>query len=145
LPEGASGVELAKTSVEGWAEKDLEKIFSQKDPTAEKDANEMSGPVPLASAVESAEGESRSRIVVFGDSDFVNNVSIRQLYNKDLFLNSLNWVLGEESQVSIRPRSLRKSLKAITAEQFTLLFLLTGILLPEIVALTGFFIYFKRK
>ena len=141
LPETSSGAELVKTSAEGWGETDLERIFNAKTPGAKKEEGDLAGPVPLAAAVEAGE----TRIVAFGDSDFVNNLSIRQLYNRDLFLNSLNWLLGEENSVSIRPRSLRKSLTPITANQFTLLFVLTGVLLPEMVAILGFFIYFRRK
>ena len=45
-----------------------------------------------------------SDIVVFGDSDFLSNNSYSQGGGSDLFLNSANFLVGDFSLVSIRPK-----------------------------------------
>ena len=45
-----------------------------------------------------------SDIVVFGDSDFLSNNSYNQGGGSDLFLNSSNFLVGDFSLVSIRPK-----------------------------------------
>ncbi|MGH7805722.1 MAG: GldG family protein [Candidatus Binatia bacterium] len=44
-----------------------------------------------------------SRIIVFGDSDFADNFFIELLGNKDLFLNSVNWLTAQDQLIAIRP------------------------------------------
>lgn len=91
------------------------------------------------------EEKKESRIVVIGDADFLANVNIRQLFNRDFFLNVLNWVVGEEEGVTIRARTLRGSTKGLTAEQFRSIFLITAVLLPELLLLWGFSVWWYRK
>lgn len=156
--------ELALTSKESWAEQNLDLIFSAT-PAAKREEGDLAGPISIASAAEfaptlsvkseerTAGRESKSqtetarngRLVVFGDADFVSNANIRQLFNRDLVLNSLNWVIGEEEGITIRPRSLRESTKAISQEQLSAMFLLTGLLLPETLLLGGLGVWWKRK
>ena len=45
-----------------------------------------------------------TRIVVFGDSDFASNGYLGIPGNRDLFLNSVNWLAQQENLISIRPR-----------------------------------------
>ena len=45
-----------------------------------------------------------SEIVIFGDSDFLSNSSYNQGGGSDLFLNSANFLVGDFSLVSIRPK-----------------------------------------
>ncbi len=87
----------------------------------------------------------KSRIVVFGDADFVANVNIRQLFNRDFFLNSLNWVLGETENISIRAKSLKCTTKALTTKEFRSMFLIAGILLPEAVLILGITVWWRRR
>lgn len=158
---------IARTSPQSWAETSVEKIFSET-PEAALESGDIAGPVPIAVAYESdktrdaaapegaeesgsdveaaeAAKQSKARVVVIGDADFVTNASIRQLFNRDFFLNSLNWVIGEEQQLTIRPKSLRESTKGITQEQFSLMFLLTGVVLPEAVLLMGLAAWWGRR
>jgi len=85
------------------------------------------------------------RVVVIGDADFVNNANIRQLFNRDFFLNILNWTIGEEEGVTIRAKSLRRSVKVLTNRQISLIFLVAGVLIPELVTLAGFVVWWARS
>lgn len=149
LPKHVAGANLVLASPESWAEGSLDLVFSET-PVARKDKEDIQGNIPIAAAVEINPGEksvtkAKARIVAFGDSDFVNNLLIRQVFNRDLFLNSVNWLIGQDSQITIRPRTLAANLHPITVKDFSLLFLLTGVILPELVVLSGLFIYSRRR
>jgi ABC-type uncharacterized transport system involved in gliding motility auxiliary subunit len=140
--EKFTATEFAFTSNKSWAEKDLEAIFGEP-PTAELSEEDDKGPVPVAVASERA--DSAGRIVVMGDADFVANINIRHLYNRDFFLNSLNWVLGDEENVSIRSTTMRGSTKSISDEQLKRMFLVTAILIPELLLLWGLSVWWFRQ
>lgn len=146
VPPGSKVTELAFTNAKSWAERDVAQIFS-KTPTAAFDDRDLKGPVSIAAAYETepAEGAKASRVLVIGDADFVANVNIRQLFNRDFFLNAVNWVAGEAKGVSIRERTLRGSMKRITDEQFLAMFLLTAVIAPELFLAGGLAVWFFRK
>jgi ABC-type uncharacterized transport system involved in gliding motility auxiliary subunit len=125
---GVTPVSLAQTGPNAWAETDLESIFQRQ--TARLDDTDRKGPISLAVAVtanlkEMGIGQDGiSRIVVFGDAVFANNQYIGQYFNRDLLLNSISWLIGEEGLLSIRPRTIRASRVQFTAEQGTAIFYL---------------------
>lgn len=134
--------ELAFSSKKSWAETNLELILSD-NPIAKFEENDEKGPIPIAATYST--GPEGSKIVVFGDSDFVNNFNIRELFNRDYFLNALNWTIGEEKSISIRARTLRESTSGISQEDFSKMFLFTAILFPEAVLIFGLFIWWRRR
>ncbi len=105
---------LLKTSANSFGEVSLKKIKSG---FASQDKEDMQGPLVLGYAAkkvhfdisESRKGEitnrNESRMIVFGDSDFINNSYISTGGNSDLFLNSVNYLLNREGEISIRPKS----------------------------------------
>jgi ABC-type uncharacterized transport system involved in gliding motility auxiliary subunit len=66
-------------------------------------------------AAEEGELPKASRVIVVGDSDFADNFFIELLGNKDLFLNSVNWLTAQDQLIAIRP-----SRKVSGREQFFL-------------------------
>ncbi len=144
--------EVARTSPTAWAEKKLDQIYSD-EPTAALEGEDLRGPVSVAVTVEVLPDEKATpdrteqaaRIVVFGDRDFVLNRYLLLYFNRDFFLNALNWAIGEDEGVTIRARALRKSLEGITSEQYNTMFLLTAILAPELLVLGGLAIWWTRK
>jgi len=154
VPGGCTVVELALSGKESWAEQKVELVFSQ-EPQAAQDEEDIAGPVPIAAALDclAARPDAKSgsgakpagRVVVIGDADFVNNANIRQLFNRDFFLNILNWTIGEEEGVTIRAKSLRRSVKVLTNRQISLIFLVAGVLIPELVTLAGFVVWWARS
>ena len=148
--------ELAKTAATAWAEKNLEALFDQADPTAVFDqGTDTPGPISLAVAYEKkldldsqdgdGEGfEKRSRLVVFGDSDWILNANLPVYSNRDFVLSSINWLVGEEGGISIGRRDMRMSDAPMTREDFLLL-LTASFVIPEIILLLGLFIWWRRK
>ena len=131
--------ELAFSGEKSWAEKNLKLIFSD-NPQASFDSDDKKGPISIAAAV-----EGKGRLVVIGDADFVNNLNIRQLFNKDFYLNSLNWVIGEQAGLNIRASTIQGSTKKITDSQMKLIFLTSGLIFPELIAILGLFLWWRRR
>ncbi|NKB88717.1 MAG: hypothetical protein GKS06_10900 [Acidobacteria bacterium] len=85
------------------------------------------------------------RLVIVGDSEWANNRYIGNFFNRDLFLNAVTWLAGEEEMISIRPRQTRSSSVMLTQQESTAVFYLTVLLLPELVLFGGMFVFLGRR
>ena len=85
------------------------------------------------------------RIVVIGDSDFVRNRYVSQLYNADLFLNAVNWVVGEEAFITIDRKLPRASIAVLTNQQFQTFRYLSMFVAPELILLAGIAVWWRRR
>lgn len=161
--DGAVRIELVKTGPAAWGETNLNSLLGSDEPSAAQDDNDIRGPLTLAMTYEkplSDKAEDKkvaesdvtsepsdkkvSRVVVFGDSDWVLNANFNVYANRDLILNTVNWVAGEESGISIRPKSQRVSQAPI--EKSTYLALLTSsFVFPELLLIIGLAIWWKRR
>jgi ABC-type uncharacterized transport system involved in gliding motility auxiliary subunit len=152
---GATYTELVKSGPSSWAEKNIEGIFGSDQPTAARDSSDLAGPVSIAVAYEKnlqsgAAGatddsfEKVARVVVFGDATWLQNGNLAVYGNRDLFLNSVNWVLGEEGGVAIGPRSMRASVAMFPAADFNMILALSFVG-PELILLFGLYVWWKRK
>lgn len=160
-PEAAAALAvLVRTSQESWGERDVDRLF--RDGQAELGAEDLKGPVPLATAGElelakpappPAEGAAappppepvKARIVVVGDSDFATNGLIQQFRNKDFFVNSVNWLLGDVEAISVRPGIARASRLQLTPQIFAQLRYLSLFVLPEAIAVLGVVVWWRRR
>ena len=86
-----------------------------------------------------------ARIVVFGDSDFASNEYIESFRNKDLFLNSINWLLGDVEQISLRPNTAQATRHRLSVDDFERLQSLSLFLVPELIAVIGVFAWWWRR
>jgi len=140
---------IVYTSENSWAETNLEA-------EPEFDADDRKGPVPIARAghpfVSNVDGEQPApdpetapRLVVFGDSDFATNELLDAYRNRDLFLNSVNWLLGDVEKIAIRPNASRASRFQLTADQFSIIRYLSLFVLPEALAMLGAVSWWMRR
>jgi ABC-type uncharacterized transport system involved in gliding motility auxiliary subunit len=139
---------LAMTSDTSWGETDIDGIFKRQE--AKLDPADKRGPIDVADAIEAdlsktGGGKGEARIVVFGSADMANNQFVGQLFNRDFIVNSADWLSGEENQISIRPRQLRSSRFRLTADQFTIVFILSVLLLPELLLIAGIVVWWERR
>ncbi|MGD0076879.1 MAG: Gldg family protein, partial [Candidatus Binataceae bacterium] len=143
---GLAVTQLAMTSDSSWAETDLEGIFKRQ--TASFHTGDRRGPITVADAIEADQQftgkDTHPRLVVFGSSDFADNQYVNS-YNRDLFMNSVDWLVGEENAVSIRPRSIRASRMRLTVNQFDVLFALSVLMLPELLLIIGIAVWWERR
>jgi ABC-type uncharacterized transport system involved in gliding motility auxiliary subunit len=148
--QGATYHELLKTSPAGWAESDIQAIFTQDQPEVGVGDSDIRGPVSLAIAYEkeiSGEGDDKkfTRVLVIGDTDWMNNALYLQVAShRDLALNSLNWLIGEHSAIAIRPKKFKASIARVPQSTFTLV-MGSGFLIPEIILILGLLIWWRRR
>ncbi len=148
--------EIAKTSGRSWAEKSpltTEEI-------AFNEGMDIRGPISVFSIAEkdaenqpeqnedeeiTGSGTLKTRLAVFGDSDFASNQYFKVQGNKDLFMNALSWLAEEEDLISVRPRSPEDRRLNITQKQSKLMLYVGVILLPLAVFMLGAIVYRRRK
>ena len=125
LKPGLTVTPIAKTSDTSWAEVDLITLFREQ--KAELTAKDTRGPITIVDAVDGSLeqlgfGKGDARLVVFGSTDFADNQFAGTFFNRDFFVNSADWLTGEENSISIRPRTLRASRFRLTTGQFAIVF-----------------------
>lgn len=147
--------EFIKTGPNSWAETNIQALLNEENPTASKDPDDIAGPVSVAvvceKSIEKAKTDSESesfdkvsRVVVIGDSDWFANGNIMQYSARDLVLNIVNWLAGEEGGISIRPKQMRFSAAPIEQRQYILLFL-GSYIIPELILLVGLYVWWRRR
>lgn len=84
------------------------------------------------------------RLGVVGSSEFVSNLGVQRGENVDMFLNMMNYLLQDESFISIRPKDITKSTLDVASpgSQFSLLFF--SYLYP-FMFLVGGVVYWMRR
>jgi ABC-type uncharacterized transport system involved in gliding motility auxiliary subunit len=141
---------LAKSSPGSYAKTDrtmIEKGILSFD--REKDRK---GPVPviaIAALPSKKDSSETTRIAVFGGSMFVNNMYVNLLGNKDLFLNTVNWLVGEEKLISIRPKGKQQlypfSFLFLTDRQMHIIFWTSVVIQPALIFIIGLIVYVRRR
>jgi ABC-type uncharacterized transport system involved in gliding motility auxiliary subunit len=145
---GLAVLPLARTSDTSWAETDLVSLFEKQ--TAKFGEGDIKGPVTVALAIEAnleqlKRGKGTARMVVFGDTDFAANQFIENFFNRDFIMNSIDWLAGEANAISIRPRTLRASRFSLTISEFDAVFVLSVLLLPELLLIIGITVWWERR
>ncbi len=90
--------------------------------------------------------ETKTRIVVVGDSDFAANLFFVNTGGGDLFLNMINWLTLEEDLISIRPIDpSERNLRRTTASEAYFVQITSLFLVPLIVFIIGVFVWWRRR
>ena len=145
-----TGRELVRTTKDSWAEVDLSPLKGEsKEWEFDPNTGDKQGPISIAAAVEAeprvAEAKSKTRIVVFGDSDFAANKDFLNLGNGDLLLNAISWLAEQEDLISIRPKKAGHNPISLTERDGKELFWLSVILFPVAVLLAGGIVWWRRR
>ena len=104
------------------------------------------GPLTLAAAGTYA-GAKQGRFVVSGTSLWATNsvAGSRQLGNRDLFVNSVNWLSSDEDLISIRPKTPEDQALNVTGYRLRLMFWLSIVIFPLGVVGFGLATWWKRR
>ena len=139
--EGITVEKLLQTNQNSWGEtntKNNEASFDEK--------NDLKGPLSLAVAVtKTLSDNKKTRLLVYGDSDFASNAYYGQQGNGNLFINSTNWLAGDESFISIRPKSPGDRRLTMTEAQSRMVSYLSVILLPLSMLIAGISVWMNRR
>ena len=87
----------------------------------------------------------QARIVAFGDSDWINNHYLPMQGNKDLILNTLNWLATREDRITIRPKIREASQFSLHGEQLNYLKFFSMDILPVLLIAMGLGVVLIRR
>lgn len=148
---------LVETGPNSFAETDIQRLMTSGEVAQDTDKGDIAGPVALAAAVSApatdvpANAETpdapkpESRVVVFGDSDFAANRWLGIPGNRDLFLNSVNWLAQQENMISIRAKDPEDRRITLTAGQDTFIRLLSLFVIPGLLLAAGVQAWWRRR
>jgi ABC-type uncharacterized transport system involved in gliding motility auxiliary subunit len=140
----ASLVELVLTSNQSWAETNLASLADAQSQISFDEGADMLGPISLAVSGENL--TSGGRLVVFGDSDFVSNDNFVAYANVDVFINSVDWIAGEEELISLTPKeTTQRTVIPPQTYVLNLIFLVTVVVLPGLALLAGIVVLIQRQ
>jgi ABC-type uncharacterized transport system involved in gliding motility auxiliary subunit len=114
---------------------------------------DINGPLTVAAEVAmlatgaSQDEPAMTRIIVFGDSEFVRNRFLEYLGNRDLIVNTANWLAREERLMAPRPRRMEpgKRILFITQGDLAKLFLAAVVIQPGLFFLLGVAMFARRR
>jgi ABC-type uncharacterized transport system involved in gliding motility auxiliary subunit len=121
-----------------WGEKTFSEVKSGK-ATYNSDVDDK-GPLPLFVTGEVG----KSRLALFSSSSFIANQYQGHANNFNLFLNTIAWVINDESSISLNRPNLQQNLVYLSDIQFSLIFYFAILLFPFIFFLLGIFVYKKK-
>jgi hypothetical protein len=87
----------------------------------------------------------QARIVVIGDSDFASNRYLRALYNLDLVMNAVHWLVERESEITLRPKLRTPKQFPLPIQNTLRAFYGVGLLVPELLLLGGGLVWLRRR
>jgi gliding motility-associatede transport system auxiliary component len=156
---GHTAQKLVETSPSSWGETNIKSLTGGEAAKLDE-GQDKKGPVSLGAAVSAtatnipapktpAKDESakpaETRVVAFGDSDFSSNGWLGIRGNRDLFLNTVNWLALQENLISIRARDPQDRRITLTENQVNLIRLLTIFVVPGLVLLAGVQTWWRRR
>jgi ABC-type uncharacterized transport system involved in gliding motility auxiliary subunit len=134
---------LARTSQWGWGETDLEPLFASGRVSGASSSNR--GPKTVAVLAIKGPKDSSGRLIVIGDSDFVDNEYFNQLYNRDLFMNCMAYMAQQADMISVRPRHLFASRLDYDPKTMTRIFTVTVLIFPQLLLMAGIAFWRLRR
>ncbi len=146
---------LASTGNSAYAETNIDAIIDE-GKTQFEEESDIAGPIDIAivatkevepSPMDEPTGlqKQNSSVVVFGDADFASNAYLNLSGNRDLVMNTINWLAEEEDLIAIRPKDTFMQPVILTARQGRIAFWLPVIGLPAIVGALGVAVAIHRR
>jgi ABC-type uncharacterized transport system involved in gliding motility auxiliary subunit len=83
--------------------------------------------------------------VVFGSSAWAANSFLNFNGNRDLALNTMNWLSSDEDLISIRPKEQEDRRMTMTQAQLSWVRITSQFILPLIVIVAGVSVWWKRR
>ena len=149
---GASFQPIARTTDKSWATTEV-----QSREVSFQEGRDIQGPVALfgvgtfmkpedALGAPGAENAptTEGRFIVAGSTEFPANAIIGFNGNRDLFVNSVNWLASDEDLISIRPKEMEDRRVDLQPRDMAMIFYLL-LAVPAIVVLGGLGVWWKRR
>lgn len=111
------------------------------------DPKNKKGPLTIAAAgtYNTGKENAQGRFVVIGSSDWAANSFLGFNGNRDLALNTMNWLSSDEDLISIRPKEREDRRITLTRAQFNWVRISSQFLLPLMVIAGGVTVWWRRR
>ncbi len=174
-PDELGASVLLETSPAGWGESDLENLEAiekgdgdvagpvpvavaiELGDTSDEEVAVTPGPDEVAEEASGGEGdpataeptaddaEASSRLVVFGDADFITNGQLRNVGNAELAANTVNWLVERENLIAIPPKKPEQVRLSLSGDELRSVGLLVFLVLPGLALVAGAAVYSRRR
>jgi hypothetical protein len=134
---------LVFTSRRSWLDADVSAVRRGVAPVPPESTDFRRWPIVAAGRYPRADAE--TRIVVFGDADFADNLHLRTLYNLDLLMNAVHWTLAREESITLRPKVMTPDQDPLTPQQTLGMLYGVGLLLPELLLIAAAVAWMRRR
>jgi len=150
---------VANTAEASWAEKSLQEL-AQGGKIKYDEGIDQKGPVPIMaySTIDIQSGdeggeetgeqggsEQQAIVLAVGDSDFITNSMYQAQGNKDLFLNTVNFLTDRGEFITERPKEQESVYLTLTAQQGRVVFFVSMIVIPLFIIIVGIYITVRRR
>ncbi len=141
-PENITVQTIAKTGEESWATHgEPQDLTAEFHPDSDK-----KGPLSIAVAATTKFEDQDGKLVVFGDSDFANNVLVNSVGNAALAYNTFHWLAEEKDLIAIPPKDPLSQPMQLSAAQLAGAFWIPVVIIPLLIlGAGGSKIYYRRK
>jgi ABC-type uncharacterized transport system involved in gliding motility auxiliary subunit len=155
----ATGFPLARSmDIKNEGKSSVDKMFSSSDSSLAttklnspdidpNDPKNKKGPLTIAAAGSYSTGKenSQGRFVVIGSSAWAANSFLNFNGNKDLALNTMNWLSSDEDLISIRPKPPEDRRVTMTRSQMNVVRITSQFILPLVVIFAGVSVWWRRR
>lgn len=148
---GVEAESIARTADSAWAMSDPGRARRGEEPSRAHDDRPGSASVVVMAEVGAAgDGHRPGRLVAIGDADFASDAYLDLLGNRDLALNAVAWLAGEDVLTGVRAKKIPEVLRplsplVLTQRQARNVFLASVVGEPGIVLLLGLGIVWARR
>jgi ABC-type uncharacterized transport system involved in gliding motility auxiliary subunit len=152
----ATAQPFLETTANAWADKDLtfkapDRAKGRPGPVSFGVAVTLkSGQAPPAAAPDAQAAppaEPETRLAVIGDSDFASNLALEAPGNRDLFLNTIAWLVKDTDLISIRPKTPGAQRLSILPGSFQYwgIVVFAMLILPGVFVVWGASVWWRRR
>jgi hypothetical protein len=143
---------LLRTTDKAFGATDISRVMAG-DKAPERGPADLAGPLDLALAVnlgaeaEPAKGKAGGRLIVVGDSDFLQSTLLEapDLANFHLASAWTGWLTEREALIEIPPKKVKGGNIVFTQDDLWALLFRVGVLLPGAALLLGVAVWFNRR
>ena len=137
---------IGQSTPNSWGETNFDSLIKGQ---VKFDPEDFKGPLKVALTAEGKLKDSKAtkntRLAVFGTSAFATNQFARFGNNLDFFLNSVSWLVEDESLISIRTKEEGAGKIELSQKQGTVIFLVTVLMIPLLISIGGTVIWAVRR
>ena len=155
----ATGFPLVRSmDIKSEGKSTVDKLFSSSDSSLAttklnspdidpNDPKNKKGPLTIAAAGSYNTGKenSQGRFVVIGSSAWAANSFLNFNGNRDLALNTMNWLSSDEDLISIRPKAPEDRRVTMTRAQMNVVRITSQFVIPLIVIFAGVSVWWRRR